>query len=150
MDHLSTNSSTIIIIIIISLLFNRALTTNRLKGYLMIKSLLYDRSVPSSFVDRIIKRRRSGTTYSLRMHSPWIGVIIKSRNHRVSIRRNSFLNVKKVRALLKESIVLSQRREKDAPLNEKQKQDGYKFIYIFTFGFLCFAKHIKAFELFEV
>lgn len=111
MDHLSTNSSTIIIIIImiISLLFNRALTTNRLKGYLMIKSLLYNRSVPF-FVDRIIKRRRSGTTYSLRMHSPWIGVIVKSRNHRVSIRRNSFLNVKKVRALLKEGIVLSQRK----------------------------------------
>lgn len=40
--------------------------------------------------------------------------------------------------------------KKNAPLNEKQKQDGYKFIYIFTFGFLCFAKHIKAFELFEV
>lgn len=77
----------------------------------MIKSLLYDRSVPF-FVDRIIKRRRSGTTYSLRMHSPWIDVIIKSRNHvhRVSIRRNSFLNVKKVRALLKEGIVLSQRK----------------------------------------
>lgn len=111
MDHLSTNSSTIIIIIImiISLLFNRALTTNRLKGYLMIKSLLYNRSVPF-FVHRIIKRRRSGTTYSLRMHSPWIGVIVKSRNHRVSIRRNSFLNVKKVRALLKEGIVLSQRK----------------------------------------